>query len=256
MAKFKPDFSGEMAHTPKQFLSGTNLSEIKQVEPSKLKPNPKNTEYFSQESEEYFANLEKDIRERGIIVPLLAKEDGTLLAGHNRLTVAERLKLKFVPVQYVKQAISESDEQAFVIKDNFLRRQLSNDERMKLYRILYPNFDERIAEGMKQGKPKPEALNAKKIAEDTGQKITAVQKQFERLKKSKPDNVGLSNPKPEKPQKNTIVAPKNNNDNSYNPKREAIQSVDTVRVLYPYLPEKDKKEVLRTVEKLLKDLQK
>lgn len=193
MGKFKPDTSNDIARSPKQFLSGTNLSDVQKVERTKLRPNPKNEEYFSRESTEYFERLENDIRERGIIVPLLAKEDGTLLAGHNRLIIAEKLNLKFVPVQYVKQEMSAADEQAFVIKDNLFRRQFSSSEWMNIYRKLYPDFDERIAEGNKAGKPKKNALTAVIIAKDTGQKPDAVRKQFQRAKSG--TNTGGKNAK-------------------------------------------------------------
>jgi hypothetical protein len=196
MGKFKPDTSNDIARSPKQFLSGTNLSDVQKVERTKLRPNPKNEEYFIRESPAYFERLEQDIRERGIVVPLLAKEDGTLLAGHNRLIVAEKLNLKFVPVQYVKQHISEQEEQAFVIKDNLLRRQFTGIEWMQIYRRLYPDFDARIADGNKAGKPKAEALTARIIANDTGQKVEAVRKQLQRgktpTKISKLDSVQLS----------------------------------------------------------------
>ncbi|MFY7997977.1 MAG: ParB N-terminal domain-containing protein [Candidatus Kapaibacteriota bacterium] len=196
MARFKPDTTNDIERSPKQFLSGTNLSDVQKVERSKLRPNPKNGEYFISESAEYFERLEQDIRDRGILVPLLAKEDGTLLAGHNRLIVAEKLNLKFVPVQYVKQQISESEEQSFVIKDNLLRRQFSGSEWLQIYRRLYPDFEERIADGNKAGKPKAKALTASIIAKDTGQKVEAVRKQLQRgkasAKMSKLDTVQLS----------------------------------------------------------------
>lgn len=200
MARFKPDTTNDIERSPKQFLSGTNLSDVQKVERSKLRPNPKNEEYFISESPEYFERLEQDIRERGILVPLLAKEDGTLLAGHNRLIVAEKLNLKFVPVQYVKQQISESEEQSFVIKDNLLRRQFTGAEWFQIYRRLYPDFDERIVDGNKAGKPKADALTATIIAKDTGQKVEAVRKQLQRGKASakvpKLDTVQLSKSNP------------------------------------------------------------
>jgi ParB-like chromosome segregation protein Spo0J len=267
MAKLRPDISSELQHTPKNALSGTNLSDVQKVERHKLRPNPKNAEYFTPETEEYFTRLEQDIRERGILVPLLAKEDGTLLAGHNRLTIAEKLNLKFVPVQYVKQTISEKEEQAFVIKDNLFRRQFSSAEWLQIYRKLYPDFEELIAEDSKAGKPKVGALTAKKIAEDTGQKHEAVRKQIQRVKEEKKanwDNVPITKTKaPESKKRDTVPllkteAPKNSNGTQAPQflKREAIQSLDTLRMVFPSLPEKDKKEILKSVEKLLKDLQK
>lgn len=115
---------------------GMPLSDIRFVAPSDLKPNPMNS-LFTTETAEYFDTLRSDIKERGIIVPLLAKEDGTLLAGHNRLLMALELELASVPVQYILQTLSEEEERSFIFKDNIIRRQLTAAEKQHLIERLY-----------------------------------------------------------------------------------------------------------------------
>jgi ParB-like chromosome segregation protein Spo0J len=258
--KLNPNISSEKQHTPKSALSGTILSYDEKVPLHKLRPNPKNAQYFTPETEEYFARLEQDIRERGILVPLMAKEDGTLLAGHNRLLIAEKIKLPYVPVNYVKQEITEQEEQAFVIKDNLFRRQFSGAEWLQIYRKLYPNFDERIAES-KAGNPKAGTLTAKVIAEDTGQKYETVKKQRLRNKNANAANrdiVPIEKSKAPEPKKGYTVpllkTASKKDEKAFSNKREALQSLETVRTVFPFLAEKEKKEVVRTLEKLVKTL--
>jgi ParB-like chromosome segregation protein Spo0J len=125
---------------PKQdFIpTGIQLSELNYVNLRELKQHPLNS-YFAQETVEYFSSLREDIRERGIIVPLLAKKDGTLLAGHNRLIIAQELYLEKVPVQFVESELSQLEERKFIFKDNLLRRQLSAKDKENLIRQLYSN---------------------------------------------------------------------------------------------------------------------
>ena len=95
---------------PEAVRFGIRLSEVRQTFVNTLRVNPLNATFFPQETLEYFKNLTKDIQERGIIVPLVAKADGTLLSGHNRLQVALGLGLRYVPVQFVE----ENEEWRFV----------------------------------------------------------------------------------------------------------------------------------------------
>ncbi len=115
---------------------GVQLSEVRYISPSLLKNNPINN-FFSNESSEYFESLKKDIIERGIIVPLIAKEDNILVSGHNRLQIALELGLSSVPIQYILQQLSEQEERSFVFKDNILRRQLSATDKEELIKRLY-----------------------------------------------------------------------------------------------------------------------
>lgn len=117
---------------------GIPLSDIRYIAPSNLTANPMNS-FFNSETPEYFELLRNDIRDRGIIVPLLAKEDGTILAGHNRLLIAQELGLVSVPVQYILQSLTEEEERSFIFKDNIIRRQLSATEKQNLIERLYQN---------------------------------------------------------------------------------------------------------------------
>lgn len=134
---------------------GVRLSDVQYVAPADLHINTLNTALFSDETEEYFQKLTSDVKERGILVPLIAKHDGTLLAGHNRLRVAQSIGLNVVPVQYVQDELTEAQEQKFVVNDNLLRRHLSDEKRFALYRQLFPNFDERLAS---KGRPSKKTI--------------------------------------------------------------------------------------------------
>jgi uncharacterized protein YbcI len=180
--------------TKKVEIQGIRLSDVQYVSPSRLKPNPLNQDYFREESNEYFNQLREDIEKRGIIVPLIAKKDNTLLAGHNRLRLAKDLGIENVPVQYVLDTLPIASEREFIIKDNLYRRQFSSAEWIGLYKKLYPNFEEEIHQetrggGMKWNKTEHSVLledtrlTADKIARDTGQKVSAVQKQLSKYRK-------------------------------------------------------------------------
>lgn len=138
------------------------LSEIRMVNTKVLKRNKANAKFFKIESRQYFDNLAADIKKRGILVPLVAKADGTLLAGHNRLTIAQLLKMKKVPVQYVKGKITAQAELEYIIKDNLLRRHLEYEERIALYRQIYKDFETRIL------LPGTLGVSSRKLAEATG----------------------------------------------------------------------------------------
>jgi hypothetical protein len=83
----------------------------------------------------------------------------------------------------VVHPLSEEQEREFVVKDNLLRRQLSTEERIKLYALLYPNFEERLApKGGRSNALTAELpiITAAQIAADTGQTQAAVTKQLNR----------------------------------------------------------------------------
>jgi ParB-like chromosome segregation protein Spo0J len=182
---------------------GLQLSDVIYEFTNRIKAHPENATLFKQEDEQYFERLKKDVMERGIIVPLIVKDDNTLLAGHNRLRVAQELGLTTVPVQFVDDKLTEQQEREFLIKDNLFRRQLAREEWMTLYRALYPNFDERIEIKAVGRKPKeveqkeiPQAggivsesprtpITAREIAQATGQKERTVQNHLQKEREAK-----------------------------------------------------------------------
>jgi ParB-like chromosome segregation protein Spo0J len=212
--KLTIDFSQNAARVPASMKQRVMVGEtIESVEIGSLTANPLNADVFKRESEEYFTNLTEDIRKRGIVVPLLAKRDGTLLAGHNRLEIAKLLGLKYVPVQYVQEQLSSEAEREFLIKDNLFRRQFSGSEWIEIYRRLVPNYDSIIQRDGRGGDRKSEQgtkgnakTTEKKIKKDTvlfdfetatqddliqylhketGASVAAIQKRIQRDKQSK-----------------------------------------------------------------------
>ena len=148
------------------------LSPITQVYPTKLKRNNLNS-FFKEESPEFFSKLKDDVRARGILVPIIAKKDGTILAGHNRWYVSKLLSLPTVPVQYLNQVLSLDEERKFVIGDNVLRRQLKSEDRLNLYRLIYPDFDAELG-SIGRGNNKSGNIRPKIIANDLGLPISSV----------------------------------------------------------------------------------
>ena len=188
--KLVADVSADVETLPEIHRRSIPLSEIKRVAPSELTRNKKNTEYFDSEEDAHLQLLREDIRKRGILVPLIAKRDGTLLAGHNRLLLAQELRLKTVPVQYVQEDLSDEREREFIINDNLLRRHLSLEKRMMLYKLRYPDFEKRFLNPdnvPKAGRKKSDdtATTLEKIAGDTGQSVSAVRMQVKRIRDAK-----------------------------------------------------------------------
>lgn len=165
---------------------GLQYSAVQYVHPKELSVNLLNEKLFPEEEGERFSKLADDIRERGIATPLIAKRDGTLLAGHNRLRIALMLNLRSIPVRYLESELSEHEEMVYVIKDNILRRQFRNEDYVRFYKMMYPDFDSRFVPDarskavqeveMKGYKP----ITYKSIATDTGQATDTVRKQLQR----------------------------------------------------------------------------
>lgn len=156
------------------------LSDVYYVKPGDLQQNRLNS-LFKKESPEYFERLTADIKERGLIVPLIARREkekalglgGVLLAGHNRLKIALALRLEKIPVQYVLNELAPEQERAFVVKDNLFRRQLTPEDRLDLYRLIIPDFDERIKQETRGGDRTDRGANGKDSHLPKGEGLTA-----------------------------------------------------------------------------------
>lgn len=204
------------------------LSEIEYLHPSELRANKHNAVLFGIEDDNRTEKLRADIAARGILVPLIAKRDGTLMAGHRRFAIAEELGLREIPVQWVLSTLTEEEEVRFLIKDNAYRRQLSAEEWIQLYQRMYPEEFAIMMQSERRGGTRkleesipgdktntvrfaPKAhkdsnssssapLTPKVIAEATGQHVRVVQKQLKQYK----ENLGtadISTKNPSKQQK-------------------------------------------------------
>jgi hypothetical protein len=74
-----------------------------------------------------YALLKDDIRENGILTPLLVNPDFVIIDGHHRYQIAEELELPCPPLT-VRHGLTPEQERAAVIKANVMRRQLGADE--------------------------------------------------------------------------------------------------------------------------------
>lgn len=248
MSNTKPRFTTSpltkaMANTTStvQKRDGMELRAVQHIPPQDLKSNIISDKYFTKIDGDERAKLVEDIRRRGILVPLIAKLDNTLLAGHNRLSVALELGLPTVPVQYLVTQLSEKEEREFVVKDNLLRRQLSVDDRIQLYRIMYENFDERVnlrpVEGGGDKFPTSDIvpLTTAEIAKDTGQTRDAVKKQLQRAREK-------------------YVAPKNDADNAESEREKITEYILKVSAKAKGLPEDDRKALAAVLRKVAREI--
>lgn len=100
----------------------------------RLKPHPKNREYFRPLDEEARKSLKEDIAARGIVTPILATPDLVVIAGHERLEIARELGLEQVPVIILD--VSEEEAEELLIVENLYRRHLTEMDRARLVRVL------------------------------------------------------------------------------------------------------------------------
>ncbi|RPF49566.1 ParB family chromosome partitioning protein [Thermodesulfitimonas autotrophica] len=108
-----------------------------EVPVSLLKPHPRNAELFPEKlPDELWRQMVEDVRENGILNPLIVAPDYTVLAGHLRLEAAKEAGLARVPV-IIRDLDPESEEAvSLLIRDNLLRRQLSDVQVARLIRKL------------------------------------------------------------------------------------------------------------------------
>lgn len=80
-------------------------------------------------STEEFEALKSDIKERGVLQPILVDEDDNILDGHNRYRIDKNAPRKVVA------GLSELEKQAFVLSSNTKRRNLSPEQKAEIRRV-------------------------------------------------------------------------------------------------------------------------
>lgn len=149
--------------------TGLPLSPVRRVAPAGLVANPGNT--FAPLAEDKAAALRQDIKERGILVPLVVAADKrTILAGHNRHRIALDLGLDTVPVQYVERQLTEDETRRFIVADNMLRRPNTAAGTVAWLVATYPAFftADNLRGGDRKSKGHNVLLTAETIAAETG----------------------------------------------------------------------------------------
>jgi hypothetical protein len=106
----------------------------------RLRPYERNSR---QHSAEQIEQIKASIKEWGWTIPILADEEGMVLAGHGRLLAGQSLGMTRVPV-IVARGWTDSQKKAYVIADNRLTDASSWDNdmlRLELSDLLQGGFD-------------------------------------------------------------------------------------------------------------------
>lgn len=101
----------------------------------RLKPHPRNSEFFADLSGEKYAELKRSIETHGIRDPLKILPDGTVIAGHQRLRIAKELGMEQVPV--VIYDVDPLEAEYLLIADNEERRGSDEDPIRKAKRAAF-----------------------------------------------------------------------------------------------------------------------
>ncbi len=118
-----------------------NKDDILWLDPSSLKPNPKNPNHHPPEQIERLIKL---LNYQGWRVPIIvSKRTDLIVAGHGRLEAAIKMGAKTVPVSY--QNFEDQDQEyAFMVSDNAIHEWAYlnlNDINLEMKNLVGLNFD-------------------------------------------------------------------------------------------------------------------
>ena len=81
-------------------------------------------------ADEEYAALESSIKEHGIQVPVILDENGSVIDGHHRKEIADRLGIDYP--KRTKVGLSETDKRTLALTLNIDRRHLSREQKRRL----------------------------------------------------------------------------------------------------------------------------
>jgi len=87
-------------------------------------------------SDEDYLKLKKDIEKRGLQEQITVNQDGVVLDGHHRFRALEELGISLEDNYKIKIFNDPLDEEEYVIKQNLMRRQLTDGQKIVLLRDL------------------------------------------------------------------------------------------------------------------------
>lgn len=97
-----------------------------------LKVHPRNTEFFDDIQGSAYENFKDSIQRNGILSPLIAAPDMTLISGHQRLKAAREIGLKTVPVDIRDDIQSDDEKLELLLVANFGREKNDEAKRRKV----------------------------------------------------------------------------------------------------------------------------
>jgi len=237
--------------------AGVEFEPIDNVAVDLLKPHPANKALFDELPEAERARLKEDIKERGVLVPIVAKKNDkgelVILSGHRRADIARELGRVFVPVQVVKGELTEEQEREYLAKDNVLRRHLTPGKRRKLIVALYGDELDKDRRGgdrkSEEAKIKSENFTfdreneplPEKIERETGIKKDTSKRDLAHIRK---ERKGETPPKPPKPKPGKLDTVKKHCQNIIKALQGADEKTEAEAI----------RELLDTIERINGDL--
>jgi N6-adenosine-specific RNA methylase IME4/ParB-like chromosome segregation protein Spo0J len=125
------------------------MGQVAGGEVMEIKEDPEIKSLFEDLSGEAYEELKRDIERRGIQVPLVVAQDGTLVCGYQRYRVAKELKVE-PPIQ-VLRFTSKEEMLEYAFKDNILRRHLTPFQKIEASLRFFKLAKERARERMLRG---------------------------------------------------------------------------------------------------------
>jgi hypothetical protein len=98
-----------------------------------LKEHPENKNIYG-DSDALKSELINDIKEVGILVPIVINQKNTIISGHRRFKVAKHLNLESVPVQPIKTK-NKLHEIEMLLRYNLYREEKTVTQKTKEYRM-------------------------------------------------------------------------------------------------------------------------
>ena len=186
------DVPSDQAPSTPPVRSATAYREHEYKPLSWFKTNPINKFFQEVKTDQYWTDLEADIRKTGFIRDaLLAMPDGTLLSGESRVTVCRKLAAEGIkgldplPVRITFEMLSEQEQTEIVFLENLSRFELDEDTRVLAYKRIWPGYfsARKLKPGPKTDDERPEPT-VQDIAAATGKSERQLQRDRELLKEA------------------------------------------------------------------------
>ena len=89
-------------------------------------------------SDEDYYRLKDDIGRRGVMVPIEVDENGEVLDGHHRKSIADSMGIKYRTI--VRKGMTESEKRLHAVNLNMARRHLTDAQKVLLGREIEPDL--------------------------------------------------------------------------------------------------------------------
>lgn len=129
----------------------------------------KNKEYekmFPRLSFDQYMALRNDIKEKGLINPIIYNKKNEILDGYNRYEICKELKIE--PKVEQKIFDTQEEELAFIISVNYQRRHLSTMQKVEIMMPLYDKYKAKAQEMRKKDR------TTKKLNSSKGQRLDRI----------------------------------------------------------------------------------